>query len=68
MKSREICYFGLLKDRKGLTDHFMDVKETRNLPGLLIYSCLKHGAFTAVKMDAAFLLKWLLSEKGSTCQ
>ena len=25
-------------DQKGLTDHFMDTKETRNLPGLLIYS------------------------------
>ena len=31
--------FRSVKGPKGLTDHFMDVKETRKLPGLLIYSC-----------------------------
>ena len=31
--------FRSVKGPKGLTDHFMDVKETGKLPGLLIYSC-----------------------------
>ena len=44
----------------------MALKKTRKLPGLVIYSYLKDGAFTAVKRDAKFLNK--LRQRGTICQ
>ena len=35
----------------------MAVKKTRKVSGLVIYSYLKNGAFTAVKRNAAFYTK-----------
>ena len=43
----------------------MALKKTRKLPGLVIYSYLKDGAFTAVKR-AKFLNK--LRKRGTICQ
>ena len=39
--------------------HFMEVKETRKLPVLVIYSCYKDDAFTAVKRDGVFLNRYM---------
>ena len=43
------------KTKRGQQTHFMAVKKTRKLPGLVaIYSYCKDNAFTAVKRDAEF--------------
>ena len=43
---------GCKKAQKGLQTRFMTVKKSRKFYVPVIYSYLKHGAFTAVKRDA----------------
>ena len=54
-----MCHLSLQKDLKELTDAFLAVKMARTLHGLVIYSYLKDGTFTAVKRDAAFFTKYV---------
>ena len=56
IKGREICHLDLSKDLNWRTDAFFDcdkLKETSWF-NLVIYSCLKEGAFTAVKANLQF--------------